>query len=224
MASVSIKRLVLNSFWLSVLLHLLLFTFFATLIIFPAPEREKHPTLQVPAYVYKGAIKPILHDTTTASESHETVTEKSAPTQRKVQRVATSKHGLTPAAIWSSTRSVLQSSQMEAISSLQTSQPIYMIGDDNEAPDPLMKLVGQSLSAHFKYPEVAGKFGIRGRVLVGMTLHPEGYFSHVAIVSSSHNQDLDGAALYAVNKAPRVYGADRFLSAPKHFVVGFIFH
>lgn len=225
MTRVFTKRIILNSFWLSVLLHILLFTFFATVVIFPVPDIQKHPTLQVPAYVYKGAIKPIAENTTVSDATAADPSKiKPTPTKNKPFKQTKSKYGLSPAALWSSTRSVLQASQMEALQSLQSSQPIYMIGDDNEAPDPLMKLVGQSLSAHFKYPEMAGKFGIRGRVLIGMTLHPEGYFSHVAIVSSSHNADLDGAALYAVNKAPRVAGADRFLIAPKHFVVGFIFH
>jgi hypothetical protein len=43
-------------------------------------------------------------------------------------------------------------------------------------------------------------------------------------VQSSQNEDLDAAALYAVNKAPRIDGADRFLAKPKTFVVGFLFH
>jgi TonB family protein len=225
MARVFTKRILFNSFWLSVLLHILLFTLFTTIVLFPVPDVQKSHTLQVPAYVYKGTIKPVLQNTAAnESQASETAMNKPIPNHTKTKQVAKSKYGLTPAAIWSSTRSVLQASQMQAIQSLQSSQPIYMIGDDNEAPDPLMKLVGQALSANFKYPDMAGKFGIRGRVLVGMTLHPEGYFSHVAIVSSSHNSDLDSAALFAVNKAPRVAGADRFLIAPKHFIVGFIFH
>ena len=68
-----------------------------------------------------------------------------------------------------------------------------------------------------------GNFGLRGRVLVSLVLHPEGFYSNVQIVQSSENNDFDNAALYAVNSAPKVIGADHFLDKPKRFIVGFIF-
>jgi TonB family protein len=99
-----------------------------------------------------------------------------------------------------------------------------MIGDDHAPADPLIKLIGRSLSAHFRYPRMAGELGIRGRVIVELTLHPEGYYSDVQMLKSSDNEDLDAAALYAVNSAPDVIGADHFISKPKHFVIGFVFN
>src|SRR5438477_525236 len=77
--------------------------------------------------------------------------------------------------------------------------PILLIGDDSHPADPLIKLLGRSLSAHFRYPRMAGQLGITGRVVISLTLHPEGYYSDVQMMQSSDSQELDAAALYAVN-------------------------
>lgn len=123
-----------------------------------------------------------------------------------------------------STFNMLKDEQMREVTQKDESEPIYMIGDDSMPADPLIKLLGRSLSAHFRYPRAAGQLGIHGRVILKFTLHPEGYYSNLQMIQSSNNQDLDTAAMYAVNSAPRIEGADRFLSKPKTFVVGFLFH
>jgi TonB family protein len=119
---------------------------------------------------------------------------------------------------------MLQQDQIQSLQAKKSADPIYLIGDMSQAADPLIKLIGKALSAHFRYPDTPGRLGIKGRALVGLTLHPGGYFTDVSLLESSQNHELDDAALYAVNQAPLVAGADRFINHPKHFVIGFIFY
>lgn len=221
------KRLLLNTFWLSVLLHLLLLLSFILAVTFrPKETYKKPPHMYVPSYVYKGAISPTSIKQT-VSKSNQQKPIRQEQKQQKVtedEPLPTEKNGLRRQSILSSSFQILQQEQINAIrTSLANTEPIYLVGDENEAPDPLIKLMGRALSAHFEYPRLAGEMGIKGRVIIGLTLHPEGYFTDVQILKSSNNDDLDAAALYAVNKAPRVDGIQHFLPEPKHFVVGFIF-
>ena len=97
------------------------------------------------------------------------------------------------------------------------------MGDLNQVADPIVKLLGRSLSAHFQYPDTEGILGIKGKVILELILHPNGNITGIRMLKSSHNQNLDSAALYAANTAPTVLGADKFLSTPMRFVIGFVF-
>lgn len=216
-------------------------------------EKTLLPNNYVPAYTYTGSIKPSANTpkmqsaqrnenkTTTAKtkiSDHSDPKENAANIQsvdntlssyevpkilKKMPQKKTSK--LTAQkSLLADSLNMLEDNQLREVSTKQDAEPIYMIGDDSQPADPLIKLLGRSLSAHFGYPRMAGQLGIRGRVLVSFLLHPEGYYTNVQMVQSSQNQDLDAAALYAVNSAPRIEGADRFISKPRHFVVGFIFN
>jgi len=247
-----IKRLIQNSFWLSVLLHcLLLLCIFIVITFQPMKEKEKQrksPHLFVPSYVYTGAIKPIAQQhrmqmqnaqpaeskesaqNSTSIQNKENMISKVSTEnailhmQKKQKKVTAEKSNRDQKSMLLASLNMLKQDQLKEISKPRESEPIYLIGDDNEPADPLIKLMGQSLSAHFRYPRMAGEFGIKGKVLIELTLHPEGYFSNVQMIRSSSNQDLDSAALYAVNSAPTVAGADRYISKPRHFVVGFVFY
>lgn len=241
-----------NGFWLSVLLHLLLLLAFLTLMTAKPRQKEEEPPLPhyyVPAYTYTGSIKP--SSAVQKSQSHQKnasqpktkVSERTDTTENteQMQSVENTLSTLRvpkilkkmPAekiskpirkSFLADSFNMLKEDQMREVSEKKESEPIYMIGDDSQPADPLIKLLGRSISAHFGYPRMAGQLGIRGRVIVELTLHPEGYYSNVRMLQSSQNQDLDAAALYAVNSAPRIDGADRFISKPKHFVIGFIFN
>lgn len=229
------KKLAVTSFWLSLLLHLLLILCFSTIILFKT-EQKKKPTELVQAYVYKGAITPSQPK---QPKQQSLATNKPITQAEKDLNLSNNKEGLvfdskknTPVSKTNITKksllldsfAMLHEEQLKTISeSVDNSEPIYLIGDPNQSPDPLIKLMGRALSANFIYPQMAASFGIRGKVYVGLTLHPEGRFTGAHILQSSNNDDLDAAALRAVNTAPIVEGADRFLSKPKYFVVGFIF-
>lgn len=219
-----------HAFFLAVLLHVLLLLLLVTRIHFlPLDTTEKPPQYYVPSYVYKGSITPAIPQQMTAratpKASQPPAAEKMLPepaTQAKkipVQTQALPHRSLLAASL----AAVQQDSAAAALSQPVDEAPILLVGDNTHLADPLIKLLGRSLSAHFSYPKMAGSFGLRGKVVVSLVLHPEGYYSNVQILESSENHDFDNAALYAINSAPKVIGADRFLDQPKRFVVGFIF-
>jgi len=240
MQSSVIKKIVQNGFWLSVLIHLLLLLSILTLMTSTPEQENKHslPHYFVPAYTYTGSIKPSAavqkNQRNIQGEKRESAenTEKMQSVEHTESRVSVAKAlNKIPTkrihrqkSFLSASFDMLKDEQMREVSQKTEADPIYMIGDDSQPADPLIKLLGRSLSAHFGYPRTAGELGIRGRVIIGLTLHPEGHYSNVQMLQSSNSPDLDAAALYAVNSAPRIEGADRFIDKPKHFVIGFVFN
>lgn len=249
MVTRTFKRLLLNTFWLSVLLHLLLLALFSIFFFLPKEDKKKTPHLFVPSYLYKMTAATLQRQSAAKATVSTYKKENRTPQAQdfskpqetfKAPVIAHSRYAksdekkaaATPSKIrhqpqhksmLMATQAFLKQSMHHSITAPQDEDPIYLVGDNNAISDPLIILMGKALSAHFEYPRMAGEFGIKGRVLVRLTLHPEGFFSHVQILQSSNNRDLDAAALYAINAAPTVYGVDRFLSSPKNFVVGFIF-
>jgi TonB family protein len=219
------RKVLKHTFWLSILLHLLFLATLSIVIVFE-PEEKKAPHYYVPSYVYKGAITPTP---TMAAPS-----TKNTPPKQKMQQtrrqtrtqkpVDTSQHGILPPSMLATSLTTLQQNQFKDIAKPKESEPVLLIGDQNEVADPLIKLMGRSLSANFRYPETEGRLGIKGRVILELTLHPQGHISDIHLVKSSENKNLDAAALYAANTAPLIEGADRFLDHPKRFVIGFVFY
>jgi len=258
------KKLLQHSFWLSVLLHVLLLLCILSIVALkPEPEKiqQQPPHYFVPAYTYTGSIKPstpsrpqkqsiqknesIQNETTQSNNKSDNKLANKFETPETAENIQSIKHTQskllvpkiakkTPTlkkkpvsfqqSLLADSFNMLRDDQMREVTKKREAEPIYLIGDDHAPADPLIKLMGRSLSAHFSYPRVAGELGIRGRVIIGLTLHPEGHYSDVQMLRSSDNEDLDAAALYAVNSAPTVIGADRFISKPKHFVIGFVFN
>ncbi len=221
-----------NSLALSLLLHLLFFAAFLSVIFFH-PLRIKPPHDYVPAYTYANNHAPAVQQqaavasaantssSVSSASSHIKTTQSS---KSSLKKISSQRRAFSTESILASSLRILQENQMQQLENKKNVEPIYMVGDKNEVADPLIQLLGKALSAHFSYPKAAGEFGIRGRVLVGMTLHPQGFLSDIKMLKSSDNEDLDAAALRAVNTAPTIMGAARFLSQPKYFVVGFIFN
>lgn len=228
------KKLTRHSFLLSIIFHLFIFLFLllmsTVITINPNENAKKPPQLYIPSYVYKGAITPATNNTPPsqqreAAENIQKVQTKPSILASQAKNVTDKNHFFPQKSILDMSRSMIQQNQVNtALNNLNHSEtPILLVGDKHAIVDPLIKLVGRSLSAHFHYPRIEGTFGARGRVYIELVLHPEGYFSDVQIVQSSDFQDFDAAALYAVNTAPTVVGVDKFLPKPKRFIVGFIF-
>jgi TonB family protein len=230
------KKWIPYSILLSILFHLLLIASF--LVVLRSPEPKKSPQFYQPAiraYTYTGAITP-----RSSPSQNKSTAQKSTPVDSGEQFLPAPKgnyafanqsnpqrqKSTTPQkSILEMSQETLQTNQMNANLNRSTDEePILLVGDEHAVADPLIKLIGRALSAHFNYPKMEGEFGVRGRVLVELTFHPEGNFTDASIVESSNNENFDAAALYAVNNAPKVIGADHFLEKPKHFVVGFIFN
>lgn len=230
MQNTKAKRIIQSSFLLSLLLHLLLFFSFALVVtFFPTEEKKKPPHMYVPSYVYKGEIKPSHIQNQSASHTQKaeksTVTsENSHPLEKTLPFSTLGLEHANKKSLLEMSRDVIREEQMqESFADHENIEPILLIGDKNTPADPLIRLLAKSLSANLIYPKIEGYLGARGRVLVAMVLHPEGNFTNVQIIQSSDNPNFDNAALFAVNRAPDIPGAKRFLSKPKYFVVGFIF-
>lgn len=233
------SRLIFYFFLLSLLLHFLIFaiTFLAYKTQDQQEQQKKQPNKYVPSYIYKGAIKPSFTKQVTENkqDSIKTVKSVAKPSQTAPQppkeivkaiknAIPLRKNEQPLPALMASSLNMLHNSQMQEIAKPRdTAEPILLVGDEHEIADPFIQLIGRALSANFHYPELEGRMGIKGRVLIEMTLHPEGYIDDVVIVKSSNNQNLDAAALYAINKAPTIEQAERFIKKPKRFLVGFVF-
>ncbi len=223
------KKFMRNSFLLSVILHLLLLLFLfgisAVITLNPEKKEQKSPELYIPSYVYHGAMTPPVTKAQTKAEHIQKPQNHPSVLSSQSKNLPSKRNTFSQKSILDMSRSIIQQNQVNsALNQLNSAEPpILLVGDKHAIVDPLVKLMGQSLSAHFHYPKIEGVFGATGRVYVELVLHPEGYFSDVQIVQSSNVQDFDAAALYAVNTAPTVRGVDKFLSQPKRFIVGFIF-
>lgn len=210
-----IKRISRKSFILSAFLHLLLLIALIRFTFSQYDTKTSVPHYYTPAYVYSGAVAP---------SSAQQVRHRQTPHTPSDNTAQPSPHGILKRSVLDMSRDVLANDQMQhQLHMMKNEEPMLLIGDQSQMADPLIKLIGISLSAHFSYPKVEGNLGLRGKVIVEMTLHPEGYYSDVRIIRSSDNPDFDSAALYAVNSAPKVKGADFFIQQPKYLVVGFIF-
>ncbi len=220
------RKLARNSFLLSVLLHLL-FLLLVTTVVFLQPEKQKiPPQVYTPAYVYKGAMTPSVSRSSKQATAHQETSRNTQATP--IHAKSSIQHTTRPMqqkSFMDMSRDVIRSEQMQAtMNTFENVEPILMIGDPNQPPDPFLKELARCLSANLHYPTMEGELGSHGRVLVSMIVHPEGDITNVQIVRSSDNPHFDNAALYASNQAPTLRGANRFLNKPKYFVVGFIFN
>src|SRR5579864_8695796 len=70
-------KIIRNSFWLSILLHLLLIlAMFAAIILAPDEDKaQKSPHLFVPSYMYTGSIKPMTVQQSQASAQAKPMTD-----------------------------------------------------------------------------------------------------------------------------------------------------
>lgn len=235
-----IKRLLKNSILLSLLLHILFLLSISVVFVPKEKKYEPSPDHYVPSYVYKGTVAPPPryrsgnHTPKKVMAKIQPPTQKPAETRFVPPLPATTVKNALPInvpkqaepqkSIMEMSRDILHQNQIQqAMNRAKNEEPILLIGDKSKIVDPLILLMAKSLSAHFSYPNIEGNFGLTGRVIVELTLHPEGNFTDVQIIESSNNQAFDSAALYAVNTAPLVRGVDKFLSKPKSFVIGFIF-
>lgn len=226
-----------NQFLLSLFIHLLFL--FSLLFIVTTPEEEKKsPQYYVNSYVYQPPITSTVQQQKVAKVHTPKFQPQKKLTLPKIQEQNVATHSLPHSqktismATGSENKSIMamsldalkQNQIKHAMQQPKDEEPILLIGDSTLATDPFIKLLGRSLSANFIYPELEGRMGIKGSVIVELIIHPEGTYSDIHILRPSDSLNFNNAALYAINKAPPAVGADRFLSKPKRIVVGFIFN
>lgn len=222
-----------NTFWLSLLVHVLLFVVYLLSFMhrYPLVPPEKKPALYVPAYVYHEAataMKPV-----TASVQKQRIEKPLASAQRIETNLDQFKGDFNLANYH---KQIQQKANEQAAAASETpanfnpaeaykrqQAPVYMIGD-KLVDDPLKKLLGIAISKHLYYPQVAQELFIHGVVGVGFTLYPDGNVTNVKIVQSSRERMLDAAALSAINEMTPVANVDIYLKKPRFLVVKIIFN
>lgn len=209
------------AFVISLLLHLIFLLIYLLLL---KNEQKKPPEYQSkPYHSYVQsytAPAPHMQQHAKSAQQQTPVVEKNDSVVLRPKRAV---KGATAAQLMASSMQYLHNDLMQTVAEQREEEPVYLIGDKNQPASGIILVLAKALSKHFAYPPAAGKFGIQGRVVLAMTLHPDGHFSDVEMIQSSENRDLDAAALYAVNSAPKVEGAERFLKKPKRFVIGYLF-
>lgn len=101
-------------------------------------------------------------------------------------------------------------------------EPLHLIGESKIVP-PLVRILAQAIGRHLYYPRVAAEFNLRGTVLVGFVLHPEGYITNVRVFKSSDAGVLDDAARDSVAAVATVGQVSEYVDKPEFLVIGIIF-
>lgn len=83
----------------------------------------------------------------------------------------------------------------------------------------LVVLLYQAINQHKTYPDMAQQLGQTGVVQVGFKLDVAGTLSDIHVVHSCGFQDLDQAAVQAVQATGHVDGVNRYLHEPQVFVI-----
>jgi TonB family protein len=110
---------------------------------------------------------------------------------------------------------------------METSRPqeeaVHLIGDKHTPAKPLMKLIGKALTAHLIYPSIAKDFNVKGSVLVGFLLHPNGEVTEAQLIHSSGAQVLDQAALTGVKTMSPINNVSPYVKQPRFLIIGILF-
>ena len=204
-----------HTFWLALLCHLLLLFSFSMPLSF-MPEKEKSPAMYIPSYVYHGETNSIPKPPQPEPQP-----------QQPQKKIDTDQHGVEKPVAHESQRqrqaqAMSQSNQFQEIDSPQNEQPVHLIGDKN-VDAPLLKLLGQGISAHLIYPKIALDFNLKGVALIRFIVHPNGQITNVQLVKSSSAGVLDDAALAAINSMSPVYNVGKYVDKPQPIVFGIIF-
>lgn len=192
-----------TSFYFSLFLH--------SLILLPAIvywqawfSNEKKPAIYIPSYVSeKFAVA--NHPTQGVTQPHE-------------QSIEIADEGMQRHI---SARLVQDTPVMQA-KQVAIHQQLQLVGD-KKVDKPLIKLLGQALAAHLRYPKMAVDFRLRGTTLIGFNLHPDGVLTDVRVVRSSGAEVLDQAALVAAEEMSPVKSVNQYVPQTRFLVAGIIF-
>lgn len=207
------SEIIKNGFIYSILLHLLFFSSFFVIAVHPIKQREKPPGLFVPSYIYQ-------KQTSELTVPKQDLIKQKSPKGIEKPKLSTNQTALHPASV--KTTKFDKQSKMLEISKPTAEEPIHLIGE-NKIVKPLIKLIGQALTAHLVYPKIAIDFFIRGIVYVGFLLHPDGTITDVKLLQSSGAGVLDEAALTAINAISPLKNTDQYLPAPDFLTIAIIF-
>lgn len=208
-------KILSNGILISLLAHLLLFTSFMLIWMNPSikQEDEKKPGLYIPAYMYQ------QQSNTPVAKVN---SQKNNAAQKTMSTAITSAEKKVSEQAIQSGPEIKTIKQMKVMNLSKAEEPLHLIGD-KKVDKPLLVLLGKALTHHLLYPKIAWDFRVRGMVLIGFLLHPNGQLTDVQIVRTSGAGVLDDAALAATQAISPVKKVDQYLTGPKFLVVGIIF-
>ncbi|MBV9575384.1 MAG: hypothetical protein JO149_02035 [Gammaproteobacteria bacterium] len=131
-----ITRWLFNSFWLSLLLHLLLLLLFSMVMIIKSPEKQKPPhdyvpTYTVPSYAYSSPSQPMMQPRH-SEENKPVISHKIRMSQQKIfhtKKIPLEKPQEQKESVLASSLRILQENQFKNLHPIKNEDPIYLIGD-----------------------------------------------------------------------------------------------
>ncbi len=243
MLSATIQKIKRHSLWLSLLGHLLVLLMFMH-IVFITKQDEPPESSSASAQAIPSYLSPSPAETPAAPTSPTPPTEV-APVPKEstaMKPIETAKDGIekpvakqiekaeAPAKPKVVAKKPLHAQLVtfdkndvpEDITSPRDQEPLHLVGE-SKIVKPLVRIIARALSKHLFYPRVAADFNLRGIVLVGFTLHPEGYVTGAKIVKSSGAGVLDDAAHDAVAAMSPIGDVHEYVAEPEFLVIGIIF-
>lgn len=197
----TIKAWQKNSFWLSLLGHSLFFISFFSFIHWK-PDSAPKPAQYISSYAYSLPFTPV------AQVTQEKRAEKNAQRNKSAIEKKSPSFSRAPAPV--------------DMTNPMDREPMRLIGE-SKIVQPLVKILARAISPHLYYPRMAAEFNLRGVVLVGFVLHPEGYITGTRIVQSSGTGVLDDAARLGVASVTSVGNVSEYVGKPEFLVIGVIF-
>jgi protein TonB len=207
MGKIITKTLQRNSFWLALLLHLLIFFIFAIFLI-PKKMLDENRELTIPSFLYQESTEtPIAHS--------------EAPKQKRLEKkkIPVSENGIEKPVTEHAPQEL---NQLVPKSAAESSEPVHLVGEKGVAK-PLIILLGKALTAHLAYPKIAIDLNIRGVPVIGFVVHPDGRVTDIRLVKSSSTDILDKAAIQAAQSISPVKNVGLYLKEPKYIIFGIIF-
>lgn len=235
-------RMALNrhGVWISLLLHLLVLLSFSIVLVPHLPIDEKRPELYVPSYLASPPEVETVATPASAVTPTPPVPQQMAqpetpppPVEKAVSDTIIEKPiikppKVKPPVVIKKTKPVREplpqpaSTAQESMTLSSSAQGVQLIGE-KKADRSLRTILGRAISAHLYYPRSAMEYNVKGTVMVGFTLHPDGRMTDVQLVKPSNAGILNAAALSAIQSTSPVFGVEEFVSAPRFLVVGIIF-
>jgi TonB family protein len=229
-----IKILQKHSIETSLLIHLLFFLSVSLLLLY-SPIPENKASQAIPSYLYRENEKPPQYDeegghkkvneaeeAKSPQESSSLMESKETETKPTTQSPSASAEVPTEKMIKNQVNEMEQKKQFMVMDISRDAQPVHLVGDKN-VHKPRLILLGKALANHLSYPKAAIDFDIRGIVLVGFLLSPDGEINYTQVVRSSGAGILDEEALVAVKAMSPVKKVESYLKESQFLIVGVIF-
>lgn len=105
----------------------------------------------------------------------------------------------------------------------QPSQQFATSISQQENHDVLLKILHTAIAAKQNYPESAQLLNQGGRVKISFMLLPSGHINNIRVSKSSGFNDLDTAAIEAVQAISPIVEAAHYLQQADHFMVEVVF-